>query len=109
LQSLSGKTKFTTQYKNVKGETVSEKEVQELERKLDIVIEQNRQLLEKQTEHGERLNRIEDWQRGTQSFVDRITGGKMLTTWILTVFAGAGGIMLALAHIFWPTAQKGTH
>ena len=88
---------------------MSTDDTRDLERKLDIVIEQNRQLLEKQGEHGERLNRIEDWQKGTPSFVDRITGGKMLTTWILTVFAGAGGILLALAHIFWPTYQKGTH
>ena len=82
---------------------MSTDDTRELERKLDIVIEQNRQLIEKQAEHGERLKAIEAWQKDTQSFVDRVTGGRILTTWMLTVFAGAGGVALALAHIFWPT------
>lgn len=88
---------------------MSEKEVQDLERKLDIVIEQNKQLIEKQAEHGERLKAIEAWQKDTQSFVDKVSGGRILTTWLLTVFAGAGGVALALAHIFWPAPHGRAH
>ncbi len=82
---------------------MSTDDTRELERKLDIVIEQNRQLIEKQAEHGERLKAIESWQKDTQSFVDKVSGGRILTTWLLTVLAGAGGVAIALAHIFWPT------
>ena len=87
---------------------LSTDDTRELERKLDIVIEQLKQLIDKQGEHGERLKSIEAWQKDTQSFIDRVTGGRILTTWILTVFAGAGGVALALAHIFWP-APHGRH
>ena len=87
---------------------MSTDDARELERKLDIVIEQNKQLIEKQAEHGERLKAIESWQKDTQSFVDKVSGGRILTTWLLTVFAGAGGVALALAHIFWP-APHGRH
>ena len=87
---------------------LSTDDTRELERKIDIVIEQLKQLIDKQGEHGERLKTIEAWQKDTQSFIDRVMGGRILTTWILTVFAGAGGVALALAHIFWP-APHGRH
>ena len=87
---------------------MSTDDTRELERKIDIVIEQLKQLIDKQGEHGERLKTIEAWQKDTQSFVDKVSGGRILTTWLLTVFAGAGGVALALAHIFWP-APHGRH
>ncbi len=87
---------------------LSTDDTRELERKIDIVIEQLKQLIDKQGEHGERLKSIEAWQKDTQSFIDRVTGGRILTTWLLTVLAGAGGVAIALAHIFWP-APHGRH
>ncbi|AFS52908.1 hypothetical protein [Leptospirillum ferriphilum] len=86
---------------------MSDRDIDELKKKLDIVIEQNRQLIEKQQEHAERLKKIEEWQDGTQSFIDKVSGGKMLVTWMLTVFAGAGAIALALVHLIWTPASPG--